>query len=78
VQPRKKQKMLRIRKEKKEKIMKIIKTSDGGNFWTEKYIDNGNGFISFETKTKTGKTFQNEINRSSINSIVEVGEVEIK
>jgi len=57
--------------------MIVIKTKDGGTFWTEKYTIE-DGFLKFNTQTKTGKTFENLLNKTEVVSLVEVGEVNME
>jgi len=62
---------------RKNKKMIVIKTKDGGTFWTEKYQEEA-GFLKFKTNTKTGKEFENLLNKTEVVSIVEVGEVNME
>jgi len=57
--------------------MFVIKTISDEQFWTEKYVEE-NGFLKFDTKTKGGKVFNHELNKSQVSSINNVGEVKNK
>jgi len=54
--------------------MIVIKTKKDETFWTDSYIEQ-DGFLKFETRTKSGKKFTHQVNKDSVDSINDVGTV---